>query len=128
MPTVDFLGVIEVGKRRRNQPAPPQAVFQALTDPHHDPQRPWLILLDDEIEPTVIKSQKPDYVIWSSLWAKRPDARLRFDLPVDAAGEGTDLSWTLTVDDPMPDAPLLGHMRKRVNELINASLRYSFGQ
>jgi hypothetical protein len=120
--------VIEVGKRRRNQPAPPQAVFQALTDPHHDPQRPWLILLDDEIEPTVIKSQKPDYVIWSSLWAKRPDARLRFDLPVDAAGEGTDLSWTLTVDDPMPDDPLLGHMRKRVNELINAGLRYSFGQ
>jgi hypothetical protein len=120
--------VLEAGKRRRNQPAPPIALFQALTEPHRDPQRLWLILLDDETEPTVIESHQPDYVIWSSLWTKRPDARLRFDLPVDAAGEGTNLSWTLTVDDPMPDAPLLGHMRKRVNELINANLRYSFGQ
>jgi hypothetical protein len=55
--------VLEAGRRRRNQPAPPLAVFQALTEPHRDPQRHWLILLDDEIEPTVIKSHQPDYSI-----------------------------------------------------------------
>ena len=80
------------------------------------------------MNPTVIEAFRPDYVVWSSLWPSRPDARLRFDLPVDANGSGTDLCWTLTVDDPEPDASKAGHMRKRINELINANLRYSFGQ
>ena len=34
----------------------------------------------------------------------------------------------MTLDDPMPDAALLGHLRTRVNQLINANLRYAFGQ
>jgi hypothetical protein len=118
----------EIGRRQRNQPAPPHAVFDALTEPGRDPSRPWLILQDDEVNPTVIEAFRPDYVVWSSLWPSRPDARLRFDLPVDANGSGTDLCWTLTVDDPEPDASKAGHMRKRINELINANLRYSFGQ
>jgi hypothetical protein len=46
----------------------------------------------------------------------------------DATGQGTDLCWTLLVDDPEPDGRTIGHMRKRVDELINANLRYSFGQ
>ena len=103
-------------------------MFDALTEPGRDPSRPWLILQDDEVNPTVIEAFRPDYVVWSSLWPSRPDARLRFDLPVDANGSGTDLCWTLTVDDPEPDASKAGHMRKRINELINANLRYSFGQ
>ena len=41
---------------------------------------------------------------------------------------GTDLTWTMFVAEPEPDASLLGHLRKRVNRLINADLRYSFGQ
>jgi hypothetical protein len=69
--------VIEVGARRRNQPAPPHVVFEALCEPDRDPARPWLRLLDDE---------------------------------------------------PEPDASLLGHMRYRLNQLINADLRYTFGQ
>jgi hypothetical protein len=56
-----------------------------------------------------------------------PDAVIRFDLPQDG-GCGTDLRWTLHVDEPVPDDALLGHMRKRLNELINANLRYTFGQ
>jgi hypothetical protein len=58
----------------------------------------------------------------------RPDAVIRFDLPRDGAGFGTDLQWTLQVDEPVPDDALLGHMRKRLNELVNANLRYTFGQ
>jgi hypothetical protein len=120
--------VMEAGKRQRNQPAPPHAVFEALTEPNRDPQRKWLVLLDDETDPAVVESREPDCVVWSSLWTKRPDARLRFDLPSDSTGHGTDLCWTLMVEEPMPDDPLLGHMRKRVNELINGNLRYTFGQ
>jgi len=32
------------------------------------------------------------------------------------------------VDQPIPDDALIGHLRKRVNQLINANLRYTFGQ
>jgi hypothetical protein len=46
---------------------------------------------------------------------------------VTARGMGTDLRWVLLVDEPTPDASLLGHMRRRINELINANLRYTFG-
>ena len=49
-----------------------------------------------------------------------------FDLPQD--GYGTDLNWVLLVDEPVPDASLLSHMRRRINELINANLRYTFGR
>jgi len=73
-----------VGSRKRNQPAPPHVVFEALTEPDRDPQRPWLSLLDDEQAPHVVASHKPDMVVWSSLFTKRPDAVIRFDLPPGA--------------------------------------------
>ena len=119
--------MIEVGTRRRNLPAPPHIVFQALTEPHRDPVRPWLLLLDDETPPVLLALQKPSLVLWSSLWTKAPDARIRFDLPSDGAS-GTDLRWTLMVPEPAPDNARLGHFRKRINQLINANLRYGFGQ
>ncbi|MGX9788757.1 hypothetical protein [Mycobacterium sp. MMS18-G62] len=115
-----------IGSRQRNQPAPPKAVFDDLCDPHRQPIRPWLDLLDDEIAPTVIESDEPHRVVWSSLWVKRTDARVQFDL--EAARGGTDLRWTLYVDEPVPDERLTRHMCKRVGELINANLRYTYGQ
>src|ERR1700742_1733262 len=115
--------MLEAGSRKRNQPAPPHVMFEALTQPDRDPARPWLELLDDEQRPRVVEASKPGLVVWSSLWIKRPDAIVRFDLPPDRSGYGTDLRWTLLVDEPMPDAPLVGHMRKRLNQLINANLR-----
>jgi hypothetical protein len=120
--------MVEAGRRQRNQPAPPHAVYEALTQPNRDPDRQWLELLDDELEPTVLESTNPTLVVWSSIWKKRPDARIRFDLPLDASGQGTDLCWTLTVDEPMPDESQLGHFRQRLNELINRDMRLSFGQ
>jgi hypothetical protein len=38
-----------------------------------------------------------------------------------------NLEWSLWVDEPEPDPALVGHMRKRLNELINANLRFSYG-
>jgi hypothetical protein len=116
----------KVGSRRRNQPAPPWVVFDDLCHPNRQPVRTWLHLLDDEIPPRVEESERPNYVVWSSLWVKRPDARVRFDL--SAADGGTDLRWTLFVDDPVPDAHLVRHMCRRIGELINANLRYTYGQ
>jgi hypothetical protein len=114
-----------IGSRQRNQPAPPWAVFDDLCDPKRQLHRPWLLLLDDEIAPVIVESDRPSRVVWSSLWLKRPDARLQFDLV--PGSQGTDLRWTLYVDEPVPDASLAGHMRKRIGELINANLRYSYG-
>jgi len=122
------LRVIEVGARRRNQPAPPHVLYEALSEPNRDPARPWLLLLDDEQCPGVVQASEPELVVWSSLWGRRPDARIRFELPADRSGYGTDLHWVLLVEEPPPDASLLGHMRRRINELINANLRYTFGQ
>ena len=102
-------------------------VFEALAGLDPDPARPWLLLLADERAPQLIEQQKPNLVVWSSLWERRPDAQVRFDLTSDGSA-GTRLRWTLFVAEPLPDASLLGHLRKRLNELINANLRYTFGQ
>lgn len=83
--------------------------------------------MDDEQRPRVLDAHMPSLVIWSSLWVRRPDAVVQFHLAPDG-GDGTDLEWTLLVAEPVPDASLLGHMRKRLNQLINANLRYTFGQ
>ncbi|MEH1055127.1 hypothetical protein V6U89_07935 [Micromonospora sp. CPCC 206171] len=119
--------MLEGGSRKRNQPAPPHVIFEALTEPNRDPARPWLLLLDDEERPQTLRVDAPHLVVWSSIWRKRPDATVRFDLPSDGSG-GTDLRWTLFLAEPLPEPALLGHMRKRLNQLINANLRYTFGQ
>ncbi|WP_411284472.1 hypothetical protein [Lapillicoccus sp.] len=123
---IRILKMIEAGSRRRNQPALPPVVFAALTQPDRAGARPWLHLLDDEVRPRVMRSDEPELVVWSSLWLKRSDAVVRFDLP--PSGDGTDLRWTLLVEEPAPGDALLGHLRNRLNQLINADLRYSFGQ
>lgn len=85
-------------------------------------------MLDDEVAPVVLESREPEYVLWSSLWPRRPDARITFQLLEGGHGGGTDLRWTLTVDEPAPDESLTGHLRKRINTLVHANLRYTYGQ
>lgn len=119
--------MIEAGSRSRTQPAPPRVVAESLMEPDRDPARPWLVLLDDEQRPAVVEARPPELVVWSSLWPRRPDALVRFDVTTDG-GAGTALRWTLLLDEPLPDASRLGHYRKRLNELINANLRYTYGQ
>jgi hypothetical protein len=118
-----------IGSRRRSQPAPPWAIFDDLCEPNRQPCRPWLHLLDDEIAPVVLESDRPGHLVWSTPWVERPDARVHFDLSARSGGaRGTDLRWTLYVDEPVPDAALIGHMCRRIGQLINANLRYTYGQ
>lgn len=118
--------MIEIGSRRRSQAPPPHILYEALTAPDRDPNRPWLDLLHDEQRPRVIRAESPALVVWSSLWTKRPDAIVRFEL--SGGPSGTDMRWTLFVAEPVPDDALIGHMRQRLNVLINANLRYTFAQ
>lgn len=114
-----------LGSKVKPQPAPPHVIFEALTEPRRRDGRDWLRLLDDEIDPAVLTATPPSQVTWSSIWPKRPRAQVQFDIEPD--GMGSRLRWTLLdIDDPGPDA--LGHMRKRLQVLINAELRFSLGQ
>jgi len=58
------LVVIEIGSRKRNQPAPPHAVFEAPVEPDRDPSRPWLELLGDEVRPQVVRADAVSTVVW----------------------------------------------------------------
>lgn len=115
-----------IASRKRNQPAPPAVIFDDLVDPRRQPSRPWLHLLGDEIEPVVLAADRPSRIVWSSLWIKRPDARIAFDLT--AGRNGTNLRWTLLVAPPAPEDRQFRHLCQRIGTLINANLRYTYGQ
>jgi hypothetical protein len=69
---------------------------------------------------------EPELVVWSSLWPARPDDEIRFDIrPAEC---GSALRWTLSTPGDSPEQAVLGHLRHRLNFLINAQLRFSFGQ
>lgn len=118
--------VIELGRRTRNLPAPPQVVWSTLVAPRQPGTRPWLNLLDDEVEPRVLSSTEPREVVWASLWPGRPNDQIR--LRLTAGHGGTDLEFTLLTPDEPPDDSRLGHLRRRLNILLFADLRYSYGQ
>lgn len=117
---------IEFGSRARRLPAPPSVVWASLVDPHRPGTRPWLDLLPDEVEPRVLESTEPARVVWSSLWPSRPDDRVQLDLAV--AGDGTSLRFTLLTPDAPPDVSKAGHLRRRLNVILFADLRFSYGQ
>jgi hypothetical protein len=118
---------VELGSRKRSQPAPPQVIFEALTQPRREAGRPWLELADSELEPAIVEADEPHRVVWSSPWPDRPNDRIEFEIA--AAGAGSELRWTLLgPDESEPSEAVVGRMRYRLNELINGRLRYSFGQ
>jgi hypothetical protein len=111
----------DLGSRARTQPPPPHIVWESLAAPGS-----WLELLDDEVAPRILEATKPDVVVWSSLWPSRPDDLIRFDLT--PSGTETSLRWTLTTSGEPPDESKLGHLRFRLNLLINKTLRHTYGQ
>ncbi|MFI6602863.1 hypothetical protein ACIBHX_41990 [Nonomuraea sp. NPDC050536] len=118
--------MIELGSRERPQPPPPLVVWESLTEPRRPGARQWLELRRDEIEPRILRAVRPDLVVWSSLWPDRPDDEIHFD--IRPAHGGSALRWTLLTPGEIPDSAVLGHLRHRLNFLINAQLRFSYGQ
>jgi hypothetical protein len=118
--------VIELGSKARKLPASPAIVWESLMDPRLPGARPWLNLLDDEVEPTILDAEKPIRVVWSSLWPSRPNDQVHLELT--AVASETSLRFTLLTPDDPPDASKTGHLRRRVNHLLFADLRFSYGQ
>ncbi len=110
----------------RAQPAPARIVWRSLAAPRDPAARQWLDLLDDETEPQIVDSVEPTLVVWSSLWRHTPEVTIRFDIQPHAAG--CQLRWTLLSIGPAPSESRLGHLRFRLNLLINERLRLSYGQ
>ncbi|MEW9530900.1 SRPBCC domain-containing protein [Microbispora sp. NPDC049125] len=118
--------MIELGSRERNQPPPPHIVWESLADPRRPGGRQWLDLRPGEVEPRVLRAVEPELVVWSSLWPDRPGDEIRFD--IRPAPNGCALRWTLLTPGEAPGQDVIGHLRHRLNFLINGRLRYSFGQ
>ncbi|MEU5692429.1 hypothetical protein [Actinosynnema sp. NPDC020468] len=118
--------MIDIGSRARGLPAPPHVVWRSLVEPRRPGTRPWLTLLPDEVDPAVVAAEEHHHVVWSSLWPNRPDVRVHFALTATEDG-GTSLRFTL-LSPVEPDASATGHLRRRLNRLLFADLRFSYGQ
>ena len=118
--------MIELAARAKTLPPPPHVLWAALVEPHAPRARPWLEVRDDETEPRVVESHEPDLVVWSSLWPDRPHDRI--ELRITAHGVESRLAFRWLGPEPGPDDAVLGGRRHRLNELLWAELRYSFGQ
>ena len=118
--------MIELGSRTHRLPAPQHVVWESLTNPHKQGSKPWLRLLSDEVEPEILRAEEPTRLVWSSLWPSRPHDQVELELT--SVGGETALKFTLLTSDEPPDPSKLGHLRKRLNHLLGADLRFSFGQ
>lgn len=118
--------MIEFASRAKKLPAPQRVVFESLVDPHQPRARPWLNLLHDEVEPQVLEAVPPHRVVWSSLWPRRPDDQVLLELAT-VDGE-TSVKFTLMTPHEAPDDRTMRHLRYRMNVLLYADLRYSYGQ
>ena len=112
--------------RARRLPAPQTVVWDSLIMPAAPTVRPWRNLLEDEVEPKVLFAKKPVDIIWSSLWRSRPNDTVH--LTLSAVGSETLLRFTLLTPDELPDSSKTGHLRRRLNYLLFADLRFSYGQ
>ncbi len=74
----------------------------------------------------MLEADAPTRVVWSSLWPSRPNDRVVLEL--SALGQETALRFTLLTPDDPPDESRTGHLRRRLNHLLFADLRFSYGQ
>ena len=118
----EMVSIRVLRRRSKAQPPPAWAIYEALSDSIADQaRRTWLDLRDDELPPRVVQAVFPSLVVWASLWPDRPDDQIRFDI------EDQRLTWTLMGEASDEDAERLDQLRYRLDVMINADLRLSFG-
>jgi hypothetical protein len=116
---------IQLARRAKGQAPPPWVVWEALCDPWRPNGREWFDLRPGELAPTVLETRKPGLVVWSSIWADRPELTIRFEIA--PGGAGSVLAWTLLGPEVLSDDEINGR-RYRINQLINGQLREAFDQ
>ncbi len=116
----------ELGRRRQRMPPPAGILWADLAAPRRDGPRVWLSLLDDERWPSVLESVEGERVMWSSPWPHRPADRIVLEVAPDPNGSTLEFVWL--AGDPLPTESTIAHIRKRLNVLLFAELRFSYGQ
>lgn len=114
----------ELARRAHKLPPPPRVLWADLVSPRRSGARVWLELAEGEQWPTVLESVEDERVVWSSLWTRRPDDRIVFEVSPDGDSSKVEVVW-------LAAAPLPGHaspLRHRLTKLIAEELRYSYGQ
>ena len=74
-----------------------------------------------QVKRTVVQAVFPSLVVWASLWPDRPDDQIRFDI------EDQRFTWTLMGVASAAAEERLAQLRYRLDVMINADLRISFG-
>jgi hypothetical protein len=67
-----------------------------------------------------LEVEEPNRVVWSSLWPRRPNDQVHFELT--AVGGETSLRFALLTPDEAPGQSKTGHLRRRLNHLLFANL------
>jgi hypothetical protein len=112
-------GFIELARRAKSQAPPDWVVYEALCDPFPK-YRQWFDLQTDEVAPTILEHDRPHRVVWTSIWAGRPELRIEFE--IDGGGSGCNVTWTLLGPVTLDPADVKS-MRYRLNQLINDRMR-----
>ena len=74
--------------------------------------------------PSVLSSEKPRTVLWSSIWSDQPDLQVAFE--IETNGSGSVVTWTLLGRDGELEPADLARRRYRLNQVINGNLRDYF--
>src|SRR4051812_16172822 len=102
--------LLELARRSKGQAPPSWVVYKALCNPFPE-HRQWFDLRSDEIAPSILEHDEPRRVVWSSIWAARPELRVEFaiDGGGSGSGPGCNVTWVLlgpTALDPDEIKPL----------------------
>ena len=92
-------------------------VFEALTTHRQD----WLQLHPGEILPSVLDSQRPSRVVWSSFWPAAPGDTIELLLEESRRG-ATAVRWIWRSPTP-PDDRGVGITQQRLNTKLGADIR-----
>lgn len=77
--------------------------------------------------PTILDGSRPRTLVWTSLWTRHPELVLRFDCAPDQGGTRLRVCLDAPDEAELSDATV-GHLRHRVNRLLFADLRATYGQ
>ncbi len=80
----------------------------------------WLRLREREVDPGVIKSERPTLVVWGSLWPVSPDDTIEFHLSSEDGGTAMRFTW---YSASPPDDRGVGFVRQRLNRALGEDLR-----
>jgi len=79
--------------------------------------RLWFDVGRGELVPTVLYTEEPHVVVWSSIWKDYPDLQIRFD--IKPSDQGSTVAWSLLG----PTHKLSSDERKRVGDRLEQLIK-----